>query len=337
MKIKSKKLSKVVSFLTGRQLSATRALPAVPSRVNAALSPELSAAPVEAPKIWENLITLNSDVEPDFSLLRPASAYHDQDARLKEWTDLDYKDALARDSYPLPETKDREGYYGADHFSYWASGLTDARLLLDAVRDHGTGEISACLDLGCASGRVLRHIALSEPGCRAIGCDINRLHVEWCNAHLPDNCSAFQNHSVPSLPLEDNSLDAVTAYSVFTHIEALETAWLTEIRRVLKPGGLAWVTVHTEHTLADMKPDWPLWRPVMDHPDASGLLDSNRNFSGDRLVLRWLAERSYSSNVFYKSDYLTSRWGRILEVIELRRRHPSFQDVMLMRKPGGPR
>ncbi len=106
----------------------------------------------------------------------------------------------------------------------------------------------------------MRHVALENPGCRAMGCDINRLHVEWCNAHLPANCSAFQNHSVPSLPIEDNSLDAVTAYSVFTHIEAIETAWLAEIRRVLKPGGIAWLTVHTEKTLQDMNEDWPLWR-----------------------------------------------------------------------------
>lgn len=283
--------------------------------------------------IWENLVTLNSDVEPNFELLSRAGEYLATDSRAADWGDLNYHAALERDHYPIPETADREGYYGTDHFSYWASGLKDARLLDDVVRRHGTGELKACLDLGCASGRVLRHLALENPNCRAIGCDINRLHVEWCNAHLPPNCSVFQNHSIPSLPIEDNSLDAVTAYSVFTHIEALETGWLAEIRRVLKPGGIAWLTVHTEHTLADMNEGWPLWKPTMDHPDSPSLLDENRNFKGDRMVLRWLAERSYSSNVFYKSDYLTSHWTRQLELLELRRRHPSFQDVMLMRKP----
>jgi hypothetical protein len=102
---------------------------------------------------------------------------------------------------------------------------------------------------------------------------------------------------------------------------------------VLKPGGLAWLTVHTEGTLRDMTESWPLWRPTMDHPNAKNQLDAGRNFKGDRLVLRWHSDRSYSSNVFYKSDYLVSRWSRILDLVELRRRFPNFQDVMLMRKP----
>lgn len=286
-----------------------------------------------APEIWENLITLNSDAEPNFELLGPAKDYYETDARKDSWQHLDFKSALEKDVFPLPATKDREGYYGDDHFSYWASGLADARTLIDLSKEYGSG-IGKYLDLGCASGRVLRHVANELPNSTAIGCDINRFHVEWCNAHLPANSMAFQNNSIPSLPIESNSLDVVSAFSVFTHIEALETGWLAEIRRVLKPGGLAWLTVHTEHTLSAMTDWWPLWDPIMGHPDAAQMLDENRNFEGDRLVFRWHKNKSYSSNVFYKSDYLTSRWSRILDFVELRREFPQFQDVMIMRKPG---
>lgn len=290
--------------------------------------------PPEVPRaaIWENLITLNSDMEPNFDLLPPAHTHLDSDGRKNEWRDLDYVEALKRDQLPIPAIEDREGYYGEDHFSYWASGLLDARYLIEAAELYGTGT-GSYLDLGCASGRVLRHMAYECPNIEATGCDINRLHVEWCNAHLPGNCRTFQNNSVPTLPLEDNSVDIVSAFSVFTHIEALETAWLAEIRRVLKPGGIAWLTVHTERTLKDMDEGWPLWKPTMEHPHTPSLLDMNREFDGNRMVLRWLPDRSYSSNVFYKSEYLVSRWGRILEHIELRLRFPTFQDVMLMRKP----
>lgn len=284
------------------------------------------------PPIWENLVTLNSGTEPRFELLGPACGHYDTDARKSDWHHLDFTDALQRDTFPIPATHDREGYYGGDHFSYWASGLFDARQLIEVAEELGTG-CDHVLDLGCASGRVLRHIALERPHCRAIGCDINRLHVEWCNSYLPLNCSVFQNHSIPSLPIEDSSLDVVSAFSVFTHIEALETAWLAEIRRVLKPGGLAWLTVHTEGTLKAMNESWPLWNPTMLHPAAELSLDSDRNFDGNRLVLRWHGDRSYSSNVFYKREYLMSRWGRILDLVEFRPQFPVFQDVMLMRKP----
>ncbi len=104
-----------------------------------------------------------------------------------------------------------------------------------------------------------------------------------------------------------------------------------ELSRVLRPGGLAWITVHTEHTLVEMKRGWPLWNPVMTHPDIHGLLDGDRNFKGDRLVIRWESGRSYASNVFYKTDYLRDVWGRFFEIVELRRRFPRFQDVLILR------
>lgn len=287
-----------------------------------------------SPSIWENLVCLNSAVEPAFSVLPPASAHRAGDGRLCDWEGLDYAAALERDTWPLPETADRDGYYGPDHFSYWASGLTDARHLLAAATAHGVMQPACCLDLGCASGRVLRHLALERPQMRALGCDINRLHVEWCNRHMPPGCTVFQNHAIPSLPLPDGSVDIVSAYSVFTHIEAMETAWLMELRRILRPGGIAWITVHSEWTLQEMTPDWPLWNPVMQHPDAATRLDAARNFAGDRLVLRWRSDRSYSSNVFYKLDYLRATWSRFLDIVEVRRRFPSFQDVLILRKPG---
>jgi SAM-dependent methyltransferase len=303
---------------------------AQPSPEVAAVQAQATAETVAAP-IWEDMICLNSDREPSFETLGPAAEHYAADSRKDEWSDLDYRDALQHDHSPLPITADREGYYGPDHFSYWASGLKDANMLIDACHTHGVS-LKNYLDFGCASGRVIRHFAAQHPDVGVIGCDINRHHVEWCNRFLAPNCVTFQNHSIPSLPLEDNSLDLVSAFSVFTHIEALETAWLMELRRVLRPGGIAWITVHSELTLEDMDETWPLWSPVMTHP-LSSRLDERRNFPGERFVMRWLSARSYSANVFYKLDYVKTRWSRIMEIAEIRRRCPSYQDVVILRKP----
>ena len=282
---------------------------------------------------WEDYICLNSGPEPDFDLLKPAASYLESDSRVESFADLDYAEALARDTGPLPATADREGYYGDDHFSYWASGYRDAKALM-ALEDLLGRPVESYLDLGCASGRVARHMLYQWPHVKTFGCDINRFHAEWCNLNLPDHGVFFHSHSIPSLPIGDDQLDVVSAFSVFTHIEAMETAWLMELRRILKPGGLAWITVHSEHTLHDMEPDWPLWPPVMDHPEATRLLDAERNFQGNRLVLRWRGDQSYASNVFYKMDYLHRTWGRIFEISEVRRLCPDFQDVLILRKPG---
>lgn len=280
---------------------------------------------------WEDLIALNSSKEKKFEILKPAAEYYETDARKDEWDKLDFKDTLRKDIYPLPTTEDREGYYGPHHFSYWASGLEDARNLVAAAKKYKV-KINDILDLGCASGRVIRHFSTEHPKANTMGCDINRLHVEWCNANLAPNCTVFQNHSIPSLPLESNSVDLVSAFSVFTHIEAFETTWLMEIQRILRPGGLAWITVHTEDTLEDMKETWPLWKPIMNHPDIKNLLDEDRKFAGERLLVRWSNSRSYSSNVFYKKQYLKDTWGRFFEFRELRRRFPRFQDVIILQK-----
>ncbi len=281
---------------------------------------------------WEDYITIKTSSEPKFENLGPASEYLASDQRKDLWNDLDYNSALARDIYPLPVTKDREGYYGTDHFSYWASGLKDTLLQLEMARKYNQ-TISSYLDLGCASGRVIRHFATQFPNIKTFGCDINRHHTEWCNLFLPKNLTVFNNSSIPSLPISSSSLCLISAYSVFTHIEAMETAWIMEIVRILRPGGLAWITVSTQETLHDMNEHWPLWRPIMNHPDKDKILDEKRSFSGNRAVFRYRGDRSYSSNTFYKADYIRKVWSRFADILEIRRRCPQFQDVVILQKP----
>lgn len=281
---------------------------------------------------WENFISLNSHAEPTFGVLNPAREHFEADTRKSWWTALDYTAALQKDIFPLPMTADREGYYGEHHFSYWASGLSDTNDLLAAATKYDL-QIDSFLDFGCASGRVIRHFGVQHPDVRTFGCDINRLHVEWCNRYLPDTVTVFQNHSIPTLPLPDNSISMMSAYSVFTHIEAFETSWLMEINRILKPGGLAWITVHTDLTLKAMDANWPLFNAVNRHPQRAELLSTSNEFSGDRLVLRYRNDKSYSSNVFYKREYLERTWSRFFSVLEFRHRFPRYQDVLILQKP----
>jgi SAM-dependent methyltransferase len=284
-------------------------------------------------KIWEDFICIGSSLDKSFDVLGPASSYKDNDLRLGWWHNLDYEKQLILDTYPLPLTKDREGYFAEHHFSYWASGLQDVNMLFEAASQYGINSPKVYLDFGCASGRILRHTAIKNPNMKSIGCDINRLHIEWCNNFLPAEITVFQNSSIPCLPIESNTVDLVTAFSVFTHIEALETAWLMELRRILRPGGMAWVTVHTEHTLKELKEDWPLWKPVMEFPLAEKLFDlKNKSFEGNRLNLRNDSRKSYSSNVFYKEDYIRKCWGRIFQVVAIKRRFPLYQDVVILIK-----
>ncbi|MEM7546026.1 MAG: class I SAM-dependent methyltransferase [Pseudomonadota bacterium] len=283
--------------------------------------------------VWENLIALNSHVDHEFEVLGPASEHRLTDTHTdwsKESLHVDLDLAATRDLAPLPSTKDREGYYGPHHFSYWASGLRDATNLLSAAKRLNV-PVGRYLDMGCASGRVIRHFAFQNPEIETYGCDINRAHVEWVQRYLPENLTVFQNHSIPTLPLPDESFDMISAFSVFTHIEAFETSWLMELRRLLRPGGIAWITVHSEKTWEDMTEDWPLYKALKNHPKFKGL-DQSKPMPEDRMVFRWKGEKSYSSNVFYSFEYLNKYWNRYLKIVEVHRRLPVFQDVIIVQK-----
>jgi SAM-dependent methyltransferase len=285
--------------------------------------------------IWEDFISLNSQAQLGAAVLGPARDYVALQNGEVRWDTslLPLERALSTDTAPLPTTDDREGYYGANHYNYWASGLRDYSQLLEWTGANGVN-ITSLLDIGCASGRFLRHV--QHHGCvkTIYGCDINRLHIDWIAQHLPKDIIAFQNTSIPSLPLPDACLDAVTAFSVFTHVECFDTTWLMELRRVLRPGGIAWISVHGDRTWKEIKPTWPLYAALSSHPDYAKYRENNE-LAADRLVFRWISERSYSSNIFYTYKYIRNNWGRLLDVKNIIPARPEFQDIVILQKPVG--
>lgn len=93
------------------------------------------------------------------------------------------------------------------------------------------------LDIGCGNGGMLRY--LKSLGYRHLyGLDvsayaINRLRTEGIEMHFGQ---------LPSIPLEGNRFDVVIASAVLEHVIRRKT-FISEIRRVLKPGGRAFIIV----------------------------------------------------------------------------------------------
>lgn len=279
---------------------------------------------------WEDMISINSRADTSMETVGRAVDFLHGDRGDVAWdrNRIPLDVALEHDGFQIPSTAQREGYYGDNHFNYWASGLRDYCQLLEWMEPrnvpHGT-----LLDMGCATGRFVRHAHADFT--EVIGCDINRKHVDWIGQHLGADIKVFQNTSVPSLPLADESVDVVTAFSVFTHIECFDTTWLMELRRVLRPGGIAWLTIHGERTWRDIEPSWPLYPVLTSHPDYAQYRDLP-SLPTDRLVFRWHAERSYSANVFYTDRYIRQTWGRILTVRDTFPALPHFQEVVVLQK-----
>ena len=98
------------------------------------------------------------------------------------------------------------------------------------------------LDWGCGPGRVTRHLPTVFPGADVHGADYNPAYVRWCAANLPT--ATFRPCGLlPPLPYGDDAFDLVISISIFTHLSAAaHEAWVAELARVLRPGGVAFVT-----------------------------------------------------------------------------------------------
>jgi SAM-dependent methyltransferase len=241
-----------------------------------------------------------------------------------------------RDTAPIPAPADREGYYGEDHAGYWLSGLSDALSVTKEAARLGLATGARYFELGCASGRVVRHVAFNTAVPIAC-CDLNKRHTEWIRLFLPERINIFHNSTIPNLPLEDNSIDIATAFSVFTHIDDFETAWLLELRRILRPGGLAYLTVATDHTWERYKQQWikeqllPLADKITDYRV------DERLFHGplprEKTVFWWQGDREvYAAMVFHQSSYIGREWGRIFKVLAILPDRHFYQDVVLLTK-----
>jgi SAM-dependent methyltransferase len=95
------------------------------------------------------------------------------------------------------------------------------------------------LEVGCGDGFFTGQLA--ERGCDAIGIDLSPVGVEAAQKRFPK--ARFQVHDLTRpMPFDDGSFDFVWCSEVLEHLFS-PLAVLEEIRRVLRPGGRARLTV----------------------------------------------------------------------------------------------
>jgi ubiquinone/menaquinone biosynthesis C-methylase UbiE len=105
------------------------------------------------------------------------------------------------------------------------------------LRDHVRAGDRA-LDNGCGDGRFTG--LLAEVGAEAIGLDVAEAALRRARAAHPDITFVRTPMEGP-LPFDDNAFDVVWASEVIEHV-ADTARWLSEARRVLRPGGRLLIT-----------------------------------------------------------------------------------------------
>jgi SAM-dependent methyltransferase len=251
--------------------------------------------------------------------------------------------ALA-DDMPLPVTADREGYLGDDHLGYWLYGLGDGLWLRATAERYGItlGAGTRVLDFGCSTGRVLRHFRSLAPGAELYGIEITSAYVAWARANFPPSIVISQGTVIPDVPFPDDYFDLIYAGSVFTHIDEFEETSLLELRRVLKPAGIAVLTFHPGRLWREMVADRNHFirtkfldtRTRMDPPGVQPLGDPDfaGELPGERVVFRNLDWPVHNIDTIHTHVWIRSRWGAIFEIEEIvERAHGDHQDAMVGR------
>lgn len=125
--------------------------------------------------------------------------------------------------------RSRYGYAHLDSgFPRWLAGILGAFVHRHAVPFTGSGRL---LDVGCGGGKYLR--SMRALGWEPEGVEFNRSAVETCRAA---GLKVFQGE-LSEAGFPDGHFDVVTARHVIEHIPA-PVDFVTEIHRILKPGGL---------------------------------------------------------------------------------------------------
>jgi SAM-dependent methyltransferase len=180
------------------------------------------------------------------------------------------------------------------------------------------------LDLGCGTGRVLRHFHAEAELAEFHGCDIHAPSIEWLRGRMTMPVELFVAPERPPLPVPDGHYDLILALSVFTHITDAWAEWLLEVHRVLSEDGVFICTfqgggMRDQTRAAPWHEEW-----------------SDRRF-GMNVLNAGLSWADGGPSVWHAPWWIRAHWGRAFEIEELRPHGFTTGDttgpgVVLMRK-----
>lgn len=296
------------------------------------------------PISWENDISLNALDETPFEVgpspaeisLSTFTEAIEEDTSCSPETlgDRDVMQWAARDTLPIPIPTDRENYFPGYDEKYWLFGLSDYLRVMEVAQQFGLTPNSV-LDFGCSSGRVIRHFACQSETSEIWGTDINRRHIRWLYEHMPMQVKPIFNHCIPSLPIPDSSVDVITSFSVFTHIDTFEIHWIAELSRILSRDGFCYLTIHNEDT-------WEALGDQIENKEnrlVQSMIEIDPNvpqqlagpMPGNRLVYRFSPNGPYRAQVFLSNKHIERVWGRFFKIEKILPRHHQRQTVVVLR------
>ncbi|MBN1185018.1 MAG: class I SAM-dependent methyltransferase [Bacteroidales bacterium] len=92
------------------------------------------------------------------------------------------------------------------------------------------------LEIGCGRGGGLAYTVRTFNPASAQGVDLDKVAISFCNRHYPHENLNFMRGDAQKLSIEDNTFDVILNVES-SHRYPDMKAFLTEVRRLLRPGG----------------------------------------------------------------------------------------------------
>ncbi len=145
---------------------------------------------------------------------------------------------------------------------------------------------------------MLRYLAQHEA--ELVACDIHPSTIEWLTGAYP-TVRVYISDELPALPEADESFDLICCVSVFSHLPDW-APWLLEMRRLLRPGGLLFASIHGRG----------FWRDGVAGARGVPWDEDNTGIIVERLGEDF--ERGWGPAVFVSEWWLREHWGRALHI-----------------------
>ena len=157
---------------------------------------------------------------------------------MKEPTKPEF-DRYARQYTDLHKDSIRASGEDPDYFSSYK-----ARYMATRLASMAPGQSLALLDFGCGVGNSIAHLRQAFPSATLHGADLSGESIRLATqAHA--NEASFAVIEDGRLPYSDDTFDSILVACVFHHIPPGERVyWMSEIGRVLKPGGSLFAFEH---------------------------------------------------------------------------------------------
>jgi SAM-dependent methyltransferase len=160
-------------------------------------------------------------------------------------------------------------------------------------------EVGDALDLGCGDGRLT-----AELHARSVtGADASEVALQRARERLGERVSLVRVEPDEPLPFDDGSFDLVLCAETLEHVRDVQL-FLSEVRRVLRPGGTLALTTPAHSRLTALRLVWRGWESEFEP------LSPHLRFLTQRSLARLLDDLGFDPEVRRRRETLLALASR---------------------------